>query len=125
MPAEYDKIAALMASDPPLMFFRRFGELNAKNIIYYQAELAGLAVELDAIISLDRKSGAGNAKEYPFSVGHLKGTLGNPKEISMQWEKFLEIRRLLKEYSMLFCSFFSPMQLDLVSCLCLSFRFQN
>ena len=102
MAAGYDRIAAFLASDPPSMFVRRFARLNAKNILYYQAELADLEADLEDIIGLDRDSASrdgGNEKHYPFSIGHLKGTLGNSKNVSMQWEKFLEIRRLLKEYS--------------------------
>ncbi|PLB35139.1 uncharacterized protein BDW47DRAFT_111024 [Aspergillus candidus] len=102
MAAGYDRIAAFLASDPPSMFFRRFARLNAKNILYYQAELGDLAADLEEIISLDRDSASrdgGNEKHYPFSIGHLKGSLGNSENASMQWEKFLEIRKLLKEYN--------------------------
>lgn len=125
MAAGYDKIAAFLASDPPLMFFRRFGRLNAKNLLYYQSELADLEADLEEIIELDRgsaSSGGENEKNYPFSIGHLKGLMGNPREVSMQWEKCLEIRRLLNEYSVSFSSLFPPIQAYPIPCFWFHFQ---
>ncbi|PLN75782.1 hypothetical protein BDW42DRAFT_32470 [Aspergillus taichungensis] len=102
MAAGYDRIAAVLASDPPLMFVRRFARLNAKNILYYQAELGDLEADLEEMISIDRDIAfheGGNEKYYPFSIGHLKGSLGTSENVSVQWKQFLEIRKLLKEYN--------------------------
>ncbi|PWY75031.1 hypothetical protein BO70DRAFT_431023 [Aspergillus heteromorphus CBS 117.55] len=91
----YDKLAALMTVDPGSSIFRRFSKLNAKNLLYLQAELAYVQADLDDIIEEDMVSGSEEKANYPFSVWSLKGS---PEEQPAQWVKVLEARRLLNEY---------------------------
>ncbi|OJJ67719.1 hypothetical protein ASPBRDRAFT_58807 [Aspergillus brasiliensis CBS 101740] len=88
----YDKLAALMARDPGSSIYRRFAKLNAKNLLYLQAEIAFVENELQHIIRVD-----GQPEEkasFPFSVWDMKTS-----EDPIQWEKVLEARKLLKEYN--------------------------
>ncbi|KAF9892679.1 hypothetical protein FE257_001081 [Aspergillus nanangensis] len=97
----YDKLAALLASEPTLQYFRRFATLNTKNILVLQAEIANLEDELKDIIEYDKQQpGEDNKKRlYPFSVWHLKDSLNEPNADKFQWTKFLELRELLNQYN--------------------------
>jgi hypothetical protein len=46
MPAGYAQLASLMGAHPEVAVFRRFGALNAQNLLYLQAELTHLELEL-------------------------------------------------------------------------------
>jgi hypothetical protein len=92
----YDRHAAFIASDKGLSIFRRFARLNVKNLLYLQAEIVILADELKGIIQEDKDSSNPERKDFPFSVWCLKDSLDQQPT---QWEKFIEIRRLLNEYS--------------------------
>lgn len=80
-----------------MALFRRFAALNAKNLLYMQAELVHLEAELKDIEHNDRCSGQGEKKSFEFSVINLKDSSGT--ENDLQWRKVLEIRNKLKEYS--------------------------
>lgn len=96
----YEKLAALLAADPGLSFFRRFAKLNAKNLLYLQAEIANLEAELGEIIRADKRSGHPKAKNYALCVLDLKNsTRESEPACRVQWEKFQELRKLLEEYS--------------------------
>ncbi|PYI08378.1 hypothetical protein BO78DRAFT_441830 [Aspergillus sclerotiicarbonarius CBS 121057] len=88
----YDKLAALMACDPGSAIYRRFAKLNAKNILYLQAEISHVENELKDIIMEDDKSP--EKATYPFSVRDMK-----EEDFSLQWKKVLEARDLLNEYN--------------------------
>ncbi|OJI88570.1 hypothetical protein ASPTUDRAFT_135162 [Aspergillus tubingensis CBS 134.48] len=92
IPKGYDKLAALMSRDPGSSIYRRFSKLNAKNLLYLQAEVAYIENELRTIIVEDSKSE--DKKTFPFSVWDIK-TSDDP----FQWEKVLEARKLLNEYN--------------------------
>ncbi|PLB46412.1 hypothetical protein P170DRAFT_465939 [Aspergillus steynii IBT 23096] len=88
----YDQIAAFIAKDPGSSIYRRFANLNAKNILYFQAELIHLETELQ--IALDNlKQSEKGADEPPISFWHLKQDGGQ------QWQKILEIREVLDKYN--------------------------
>ncbi|PWY93060.1 hypothetical protein BO94DRAFT_583304 [Aspergillus sclerotioniger CBS 115572] len=91
-PQGYDKLAVLMARDPGMAIYRRFAKLNAKNLLYLQAELSYVQADLDVLIEEDGK--IPEKKEYPFSLWDLKND-----EQCLQWKKVLEARKLLKEYN--------------------------
>lgn len=98
MPVEgYDKLAAMMGLDQGLAIFRRFANLNAKNLLYLQAEIANLEAELNSMISDDKDPSDPNKAEFPFYLMALKHFDGGGSVT--QWDKILEIRGLLKEYS--------------------------
>lgn len=101
----YDKLASFIGLDRGLSIYKRFASLNAKNILYLQAELVNLEAELKNIALEDIRSENPEKEPFPYSVFHLKRSyqiheyendqIGHPT----QWLKVLEIRQLLKEYS--------------------------
>ncbi|GLA31589.1 hypothetical protein CBS63078_4305 [Aspergillus niger] len=88
----YDRLAALMARDPGSSIYRSFAKLNAKNLLYLQAEIAYIQIDLQDIIKEDGQSE--DKVSFPFSVWAMKNS-----EDPVQWKKFLEARKLLKEYN--------------------------
>jgi hypothetical protein len=96
----YDKLATLIGENHEAAIFRRFSVLNAKNLLYLQAELVNLEAELKIITQEDKGSGDEEKKHYPYSLWHLKHSLQLPdRRYHTQWLKVLEIRQKLKEYS--------------------------
>ncbi|OJJ70189.1 hypothetical protein ASPBRDRAFT_32063 [Aspergillus brasiliensis CBS 101740] len=95
----YDKLAAVMALDSGSCIFRRFAKLNAKNLLYLQAELADIEEELKDIIAEDKKSASSEKANYPYSVWELKESLHRKDEYPEQWMKVLEARKMLNEYN--------------------------
>lgn len=98
----YPKLAGRMGALPEIAMFRRFGALNARNLLYMQNELYSLEEELKMIEAADSKSDVGNKKMYsrdsswlsPDIVPHLQD--GDYR----QRDLVLRIRQLLREYSM-------------------------
>ena len=97
----YDKLATLMGDNHEMFILRRFSTLNAKNLLYHQAELVNLEAELERIVLKDRNSGETEKELFPYSVFDLKQSLQAPpgSRDATQWLKVLEIRQKLKEYS--------------------------
>ncbi|KAL4780596.1 hypothetical protein BJX76DRAFT_364187 [Aspergillus varians] len=94
----YDDLAALMTSDKGLSIFRSFKTLNAKNLLYLQAEIALREKELNDIMEQDRASKDKYLEKLSCSVRMLKGI----PEPSRQWEKWLQVRDLLDKYNTAF-----------------------
>ena len=88
----YPAVARIMA-EPGVTVFKRFGELNAQNLLYMQAELLLLENELKLIASDDE--GDENTKDYATSWRVLL------QSDSLQLSKILELREKLEAYSML------------------------
>lgn len=82
-----------MTEDKSLSIFRSFRRLNAKNLLYLQAEIVIKEKELDEIIQKDNASNQFPKDKFTCSVEMLKG------EGSEQWTKFVELRQLLEKYS--------------------------
>ncbi|KAL2831693.1 hypothetical protein BDW59DRAFT_157659 [Aspergillus cavernicola] len=91
----YDKIAALMTGDKGLAIFRSFKKLNAKNLLYLQAEITIKEKELNDIMQEDRDSQDFDREKFSASVWFLKGVA----EPSEQWKKWVELRELLEKYN--------------------------
>ena len=103
----YDKFASFIAVDRGLSIYRRFASLNAKNILYLQAELVNLEAELSNVALEDIRSEDAEKELFPYSVFHLKRSCqrsrkdeNSQSKHQTQWLKVLEIRQLLKEYSL-------------------------
>lgn len=99
MPAGYPRLAALMGTHPEMTAFRRFGSLNALNLLYLQAELMSLEIKLQKQAEVDTASG-----HFENSIYHRDWqTLSEPTKTesgkSTQWHIMLEVRDKLKEYS--------------------------
>lgn len=94
----YAKLAQLQGRYPQLSIFRRFASLNARNLLYLQAELIDLEDRLEKITLLDMASSEARRKDFSrncFSLSMSNGSDG----LNEQWQLALRIRDKLKEYS--------------------------
>ena len=97
-------LAKLIAETPEFESFSRFRELNVKNLLYYQVELAYLERKLKKYEEED--SGRRGQPEAEYAkcahkmIERQEEPLG-PKS-HRQWKVVLKIRNVLKEYSKTF-----------------------
>ncbi|KAL1969630.1 hypothetical protein VTN77DRAFT_8183 [Rasamsonia byssochlamydoides] len=94
-PKGYAKVAMMMCRNGELGIFRRFGELNFRNLLYLQAELIKLEGDLQELAQADQKSDNPMRRYYDQ---HWP-LLSDPHAGNAQWNKMLEIRRTLREYN--------------------------
>ena len=94
---DYSKLAALIGTHHDLALFRGFATLNVQNILYLQAELAHLEGELANIVLDNRSFPTQETASFQVSLFDLKASSGVGDDT--QWQKVLEIRAKLKEYS--------------------------
>ncbi|CAN9453960.1 unnamed protein product [Alternaria alternata] len=92
----YPGFAKLMGQDfnEGSGIFKQFAELNARNLLYMQAELLCLEQELDAITHMDENGNDPTTKNFARSVSEMRKASN-----SSQWDKILEIRKKLREYN--------------------------
>ena|SRR5256885_1770 len=95
----YPKLAHHMGLFPELAIFRRFKELNCKNLLYYQAELIELEHELRKCEKADARETSGNRPNYAKDWYWLQKSEQDGNDD--QWQTILRIRAVLKEYSKL------------------------
>ena len=98
-PEGYDRLASFMGYFPEAAIFRRFATLNAKNILYLQAELFWLEEELEKVAKDDAQCTNGNRPVYSRDWYRLSHSEEHPDSNSKQWKIFMNIRKVLKEYS--------------------------
>jgi hypothetical protein len=91
----YEKLALLMGRHDEFAMFRRFRALNMQNLLYLQAELTELEDQHKRLVCRD--SGDPNKNYYAKDWWSLSQS--DVDEEREQWEKFLDIRDKLKEYS--------------------------
>jgi hypothetical protein len=96
----YPKIARLMGENPDLAIFRSFRELNARNLLYYQAELVHLEDQLHHIEWDDSRSTDPMASRTSRDWFWMRAS-AETGEGGGQLETVLRIRSILKEYSKL------------------------
>jgi hypothetical protein len=91
----YAKIASLMSQHGELAIFRRFSQLNLQSLLYLQAELTHLEADLKRFAERDHADPdrADYAKYWWFMAQ------SKDDEEKDQWDKVLQIREKLKEYS--------------------------
>jgi hypothetical protein len=99
MTGGYNILAHLMGAYPELSIFRRFGALNARNILYLQAELTDLETKLLQAEKADLESGHVNRKIYSRDWRTLSESVDVADGDSTQWKIFLRMREKLHEYS--------------------------
>jgi len=93
----YPALAGVMAH-PGMSIFKRFAALNARNLLYMQAEILLLERELDVIAGYDHtQNDDPTAKTYATSCEALMESV--EKGNGMQWEKILNLREKLDAYS--------------------------
>ncbi|KAL9611479.1 MAG: hypothetical protein Q9167_003877 [Letrouitia subvulpina] len=95
--AGYSKLADLMASHQELSLFKQFAALNFKNLLIMQSELIYLEQELLSISVGNLASHDSSERAFEFSIFDLKESAGSLSD--SQWQKTLEIRKKLKNYS--------------------------
>lgn len=103
-PSGYPKLAEHFGEHPDFASFRRFGALNSRNLLYYQAELLELEEELEGVERRDdslSKSGTGNdrAATWYWLGGKGKETQNNNDQLLL----VMRLRELLQQYSSYMC----------------------
>ena len=91
------KIATFMSQNTEFAIFRRFRKLNYQNLLYLQAELIHLERDLRELA--ERDSNDANRTFYCKDWWFLAQN-EEEHDDREQWEKVLQIREKLKEYSM-------------------------
>jgi hypothetical protein len=99
----YYKIARLMGEHHELEIFRRFATLNMQNLLHLQGELTQLELELHDLAKRDETHP--DRKFHSKDWRSLARTPGDGNEL--QWQKALQVREKLKEYSAIKFSFSS------------------
>jgi hypothetical protein len=96
-PKGYPKLAARIEVQPELAIYRRFGALNAQNLLYYQAELMDIEEKLMAQQVKDNQDTNGAKQKYASNWFRLKvsATDGDTKQLDL----VKRMREILKEYS--------------------------
>jgi hypothetical protein len=94
----YPKLAGQMEILPEIAIFRRFGALNARSLLYQQAELIHLEKLLNDIEQRDRDSGIGSKPKYARNWYWLSQSADDGDEEQLRLVK--KIRRKLRKYSM-------------------------
>lgn len=94
----YPQLSAVMASHSDIAIFRNFRALNTQNLLHLQAELVHLEKELQEIIKEDSQCADPSRQQLHHSWEKLNQSL-DPGNDRIQWDKCLEIRQKLREYS--------------------------
>ncbi|KAK6510574.1 hypothetical protein TWF506_009678 [Arthrobotrys conoides] len=93
----YPSTAAIISTDPELSVYRRFDRLNARNILYYQAELMYLESELD---KMDEEDNIKEVAEEKYHLRHFKElSEGTDMRMLKRKKLVMDMRYLLKEYN--------------------------
>jgi hypothetical protein len=92
----YAKIATLMSHHDELAIFRRFSRLNLQTLLYLQAELTHLEADLKQLSIRDQADQ--NRAVYSKYWWYLAQSEDDHDD-KQQWNKVLQIREKLKEYS--------------------------
>lgn len=99
MPAGYSRLASLMGAHPEIATFRRFGALNALNLLYMQAELTDLENGLHKQAKSDAESGHFERSIYHRDWQTLSESLTTEDGNPAQWRTMLKVKDKLSEYS--------------------------
>ncbi|KAF2261205.1 hypothetical protein CC78DRAFT_546846 [Lojkania enalia] len=93
----YPMLAAKMELQPEVSLYRRFGGLNARNLLYLQAEIAILEKDLYEFEVEDNKDNLGEKRYYAESWFWLSQSQndGDTKQLNT----VLKLRELLSQYS--------------------------
>jgi len=85
-----------MGTSPEVAIFRRFGALNAKNLLYLQAELVHLEKKLREFEERDNQSSEGMKSQYARDWFWLSRSENDGNDD--QWQTVLAMRKVLTEY---------------------------
>jgi hypothetical protein len=93
----YPKLAAKMEIQPELAIYRRFGALNAQNLLYYQAQLIDLEEKLRRQQAQDDQNATGRKSMYAKTWYRLRESEDDGD--TDQLDLVMKIRETLNEYS--------------------------
>lgn len=97
-PEGYPRLAALQGTYPQLGIYRRFATLNARNLLYLQAELVDLETSLKDYTTEDSASEDPKKRLHNKNWYYLSRKKGGV--LDSQWHTMLCVREKLREYSM-------------------------
>lgn len=107
----YPRLAGQMGRLPQLGVFRRFGALNMRNLLYYQAELAHLEQDIIQTELDDARNTQDLRGDYCGNWADMSGSSTDDDHVSIaQWELVLKMRNLLKEYSKISASSYTKFE---------------
>lgn len=86
-----------MKDTPEFASFNRFSDLQARSLLYYQAELTLLKQELIEHEWEDYRRGDGDASKFFTRADYLVESAN--EENNKQWVTMEKIRKVLKSYS--------------------------
>ncbi|KIW81816.1 hypothetical protein Z517_04842 [Fonsecaea pedrosoi CBS 271.37] len=95
----YTKIASFMGKHPESAQVLRFSDLNLQNILYLQAEIYGLREDLRKIEAQTQNAPSDDLNDFALDWFTLASTQDENGRVNQQWQKFLQLRPLLKEYN--------------------------
>jgi len=95
----YPKIAHRMGLVPETAMFRRFGALNARNLLYLQQELAVIEKKLIKQEWDDNQSQGSKKCKYAIDARWLHSATSARDGDTKQKDLILEMRNLLNQYS--------------------------
>lgn len=110
----YNALAGWMGTYDELRIFRRFLPPNVRNLLCMQAEIVNLEHKLRGTIKDDRNAKDSPRSQFEYNISAMKGPHAKPDD-ALQWRQTLELRGLLKQYSLLFPSL-NPLNILLTSC---------
>jgi hypothetical protein len=97
----YAKLGLLMGEFPEVAIIRRFSALSAQNLLYLQAELIQLEVDLRKYAQDDDESSHRDRKDYSLdwmAFRESSDELADEGNDGRQWETAMTIRNKLEEY---------------------------
>ncbi|KAH0840788.1 hypothetical protein FOPE_05905 [Fonsecaea pedrosoi] len=95
----YPKLSDLMGTWPEVAIFRRFGSLNAQNLLFLQAEITHLETELRDLRNEEEQRQDLKGIEAQRNWYKLSQGLEDDDEPSEQWDIIQKIRVKLREYN--------------------------
>ncbi|KAL5117048.1 hypothetical protein ACEQ8H_005007 [Pleosporales sp. CAS-2024a] len=96
-PVGYPRLAERIAVKPETGIYRRFDALNARRVLYLQAELGVLQDQLWEVEIKDSNSKVGQRSRYAFDY---KSMWKDPtREESLQWKLLEKIHKKLNQYN--------------------------
>lgn len=95
----YPHLADKIGSQPRYAIFRRFGAINAENLLYLQAELTDLEKKLHEQQKADSESGHDNKSKYSLNWYWLNVSASGDDGDTYQLDLVLKIRETLEKYS--------------------------
>jgi hypothetical protein len=97
----YPRLAGKIELQPEFGIFRRFGALNARDLLYRQAQLIQLENKIIDVEKVDKESNAGNRNRYSADWYWLDKSPSSIDVAEKEQKRLLDITSpFLKEYSM-------------------------